>query len=238
MIYKTENIINFRDLGGHKCAGGITAYGNIFRCGIPKDPTESDLAFLREKGIGTVIDLRGYGEAREMPSFFKDSAEFVYHNISLLEANPALAKRTNPLWEMYISALENYAEGFAKVFRIIGETPGPLVFHCFLGKDRSGMLAALLLGSAGVDREEILSDYEISFENLIGFVRREIEADSGLIWEQDISRLRSDRENMERMLDFLDEKYSGINGYLRSTGLTDDEIGLAAGKLIPGKEIR
>ena len=89
-----ENIVNCRDLGGYPCRGGaVTQFGRLLRCGIPRDPTPNDMEKLQEIGIKTVIDLRGDREAVERPSAFLNCPDFTYHQISLLEVNPAI---TNP----------------------------------------------------------------------------------------------------------------------------------------------
>ena len=231
-VYSTENIINCRDLGGYACKGGVTAPGRAIRCGIPKDPTENDIRILKEAGVKTVIDLRGVQEARNMPSLFADGSIFDYHHVTLLEANPALTSLDLPVWRMYMISLEEHGDGYAKALRIIMNLDEPFLFHCFLGKDRTGLLSAILLSCAGVSREDILRNYECSFDLFKPFVEREIAMKTGLIWEQDISRLMSDRENLGRALDCVDEKYGGISGYLGYIGFNDEEIDKIGKKLL------
>ncbi len=217
-VYKTERLINCRSLAGYACAGGVTSRCAV-RCGVPSGADEADFALIKELGIKTVIDLRGDKEAAERPSPFAGREGIDCLHFSLLEASPTLNARMLPMWEVYKMSLTGYADNYARLLGAISDLDSPFLFHCFLGKDRTGILSALLLGIAGADREDILRDYEISFPLIEPFIRRETEADSGLIWEQDISRLRSDRENMERTLDWLGEEYNGISGYLRYAGL-------------------
>jgi len=222
--YITENIINCRDLGGYVCDGGITAYGRALRAGVARDPSESDLEILRKIGIKTVIDLRGDEEAQDMPSFFKDNAEFEYHHVSLLETNPAFAKVEMSMPEMYKMCLNDYKENFAKVLRIIASLDGPFMFHCFCGKDRTGMLAALMLSAAGVDRVDIVADYEVSYTYIKPFIEKEIREKTGLIWDGAYSRFFSHAENMELILDYIDLEFAGAKGYFKKIGLTEEEI--------------
>ncbi len=231
-VYKTQNIINCRDLGGYACPGGVTADGKAIRCGIPKDPTEDDIRILKEAGVRSVIDLRGVQEAENMPSLFADGSIFDYYHVTLLEANPSLTSLDLPVWRMYRISLEEHGDGYAKVLRIIMSLDEPFLFHCFLGKDRTGLLSAILLSCAGVSREDILRNYECSFDLLRPFVEREIAMKTGLIWEQDISRLMSDRENLDRVLDYLGEKYGGIHGYLKYIGFNDEEMDKIGKKLL------
>ncbi len=230
-IYETENIINCRDLGGYEGALGTTLTGRAVRCGIPVAPSSSDIELLKNLGIKTVIDLRGSMEVIESPSVFYNRRDFDYHNISLLETNPAFAGSDIPMWEMYVYSLENNKRGYADAIRLFTRTKGPVMFHCFLGKDRTGLLAALLLSCAGVGRDDIVDDYSASYELIEPFVTREIELNTGLVWETDVSRLRSDPENMELLLDYIDEEYTCVKDYLLDTGLSEGEIEAAGRKL-------
>ncbi len=222
-FYKTENAINFRDMSGYPCKNGFTG-GRIFRCGMPLDPSDKDIELFLKLGIKTVIDFRGEEEADERPSRLETDERFDYHNISLLEANPAFNKENRPLWDMYIYSLTAYGENYARVFRLMVSTDEPLLCHCFLGKDRTGVLCALLLDAAGVSRENILKDYSLSYPLSMDFLDREIKGKTGLIWEQDVSRLRSDKLYISKTMDYIDEAFGGTKGYLKHIGLTEDEI--------------
>lgn len=231
-IYEADNLINFRDLGGYACKGGITRDGQFFRCGIPRDPTDRDLRLMKELGIKTIIDLRGIEEAKDRPSTFTDNPDFDFYHISLLEANPALSKSGIPLCEMYAMSMKDYSEGYRNVFRLISELDGPFMFHCFLGKDRTGILSALLLSEAGVSREDIIDNYVISYDLFKDYIENEIRNNTGLIWEQDISRFKSERETIEGILDYIDNEFGSTRKFLKYTGLTDAEIDKAIGKII------
>ena len=203
-VYKTRNIVNCRDLGGYESPRGVTASGRVLRCGIPKTPADSDIEMLKNLGIKTVFDLRGINEAAEAPSYFEGNKDFEYINIPLLEANPALNDINLPVWKMYAISLDGFKDGYRELFERIGKCETPFLYHCFLGKDRTGIVTALLLGAAGVDREAIISDYELSFDCLKPFLEWEIENKTGLIWEQDISRLQSRREYIADTLKYID----------------------------------
>ena len=230
-VYNTRNIVNCRDLGGYESPRGVTAGGRVLRCGIPKTPADSDIETLKELGIKTIFDLRGINEAAEAPSYFESDSSFNYFNIPLLEANPALNDINLPVWKMYAMSLDGFKDGYRELFTRIGECETPFLYHCFLGKDRTGIVTALLLGAAGVDRETIIADYCLSFEYLKPFLEREIKNKTGLIWEQDISRLQSKREYIEDTLKYIDEEYGGINAYLLSAGLSEKQIERAVDRL-------
>ncbi len=222
--YLTENIINCRDLGGYPCRNGVTAFGRALRCGIPQNPTEKDIEILKKIGIKTIIDLRGNIEAKERPSYFTNRSDFDYHHITLLETNPALVKKSVDIVELYKKCLNEYKENFAAVLRIISNLNEPFLFHCFLGKDRTGLLAALLLSAAGVAKEDIIADYQVTYTYIIDFYRREAASGSGLIWESDENNLRSLPEFMNGVLTCIEDEFGGVDGYFRYIGLSENEI--------------
>ncbi|MBO5859484.1 MAG: tyrosine-protein phosphatase [Clostridia bacterium] len=230
--YAGENIINCRDLGGYVCDGGVTKYGIALRAGVMRDPDEKDLANLEKFGVKTIIDLRGIEEAECMPSYFKDNSDYSYYHYPLLEANPAMAKSKAPMSDLYMDCLKNYSENVAAVMKLIASLDEPFMFHCFCGKDRTGMVSALLLSAAGVCKEDIIADYEVSYTYIKPFIHREIENKSGLIWEGSYERFYSYGENMEIILDFIDKEFGGVVGYLRRIGLSEQEIEALRCKLV------
>ncbi|HOO26799.1 MAG TPA: tyrosine-protein phosphatase [Clostridiales bacterium] len=221
-----DYIENFRDLGGYPLEnGGVTKFGRLYRCGIPRDPSEEDMKKVCELGIKNIIDLRGDGEASMMPSaFLKNSCGINYKQISLLEVNPAAGAPAVTLSDIYIHSVEEYKENYAKVFKLLSQAEAPTVFHCFLGKDRTGIVASMLLKLAGVLMEDITADYQISRTYLEPFYQRELENDTGLIWESEDDHLMSKPENIINLHMYLDATYGGTAGYLAATGLGKEEI--------------
>ena len=220
-----DNIVNCRDLGGYVCEdGSVTQFGRLWRCGIPRDPTANDMQILQDHGIKTIIDLRGDMEAVERPSAFLKHPEFSYHQISLLEVNPAITDNCVLLCDIYKKSIEKYSANYARVFKTLAVIETPAIFHCFLGKDRTGILASMLLTLAGVYREDVIADYQVSGTYLYPFYIREMEEDTGLIWENNDDHLFSEPKNIEMLHDYMEEKYGGVAGYLLAAGVTQDEI--------------
>ena len=144
---------------------------SLIRCGIPLPPTANDYALLRRLGVRAVVDLRGRGEAAQYPSPFADDPAFAYYHIPLYEANPACAEDDLPLTALYREILTAFGDGFAAVLRLLPTLPQPFLFHCFCGKDRTGLLSALLLAAAGVDATDILADSRSPSPTLSPFLR-------------------------------------------------------------------
>lgn len=223
--YITENIVNCRDLGGYPTLdGGVTLFGKALRCGILGNPTEKDLETLKKFKIKTVIDLRGNSEKADMPDVFEFLPEYDYHHISLLETNPMFSKKCTDMCEMYILSLTEYKENYARALRLVSRLEEPFLFHCFAGKDRTGLLAAMLLGAAGVCREDIVADYQVSFTYFLPAYEREVKANSGIIWEKNPAKFYSDPAVIQRILDYFDSEFGGIIGYFKFIGLNENEI--------------
>lgn len=218
----TQTIVNCRDLGGYPCKGGVTQYGRVLRCGVPGVPTQADFDLLREYGIKSVIDLRGDGEAHEMPSAFPE-AGFDYHRASLFEANPAAMGKVNDMSDLYLYCMREYRENIRAVLSLIASFNHPFLVHCFLGKDRTGILCASLLAAAGVAREDIIADYVLSEVYLKPFYNYNFEHNTGLLWEADATRLASSAKSIERVLDTVDAEFGGFGGYFTAIGLTEQE---------------
>ncbi len=155
MIYHCENIINFRSPGGYVTKhGGIrTSDRYIFRGAIPTQYSETDLQFLKKLGITRFIDLRTEHEAIENPFAYKD--DFQYFNFSINDVGfPADSSK---MGDAYVNILRN--QRISKVLETIADTSGGVFIGCSLGKDRTGVVMALLLGIAGVNRDDIIADY-------------------------------------------------------------------------------
>ena len=225
-----ENIQNCRDLGGYPIkGGGFTKYGRLLRCGRPRASTPNDMEFFRDYGIKNVFDLRGDSEAITMPSEFENQPGINYYHFSLLEINPASPHMELTMPEIYVTSLSkgNYARLFSELSRV----DAPSMFHCFLGKDRTGITAALILHLTGVYFEDIVADYRLSSSYLEPFYRREIEKKTGLVWESDMSHLGAPAENITAVFEYLFRRYGSVEDYFVSAGLTADEID-AVGRIL------
>ncbi len=113
---------------------------------------------------------------------------------------------------------------------IAAAPPAPLLFHCVAGKDRTGLIAALLLALADVTPQAIARDYSISSENLrdgyLQALRRQ------LIRERIVEALRCPEEGAHNMLKFLAEA-GGVRVYLAQIGLSEEQIARLRARLRP-----
>ena len=221
---KLENIINCRDLGGYVCKDGVTKFGRFLRCGIPDTPTSDDIVEIVKYGVKTVIDLRGDWECEHIPSVFQFLDRVDYHHVCLFEINAALSNEFDGTIEKsYELSIEKYKHRYAEVLKIIADAQeGCILFHCFFGKDRTGMLSTLLLHIAGADREDIIADYQLSYTYILPYIEKERKNPDGNMWETDESNLLSKPSTIISLLNFIDHKYGSVDNYLDNIGITQE----------------
>jgi protein-tyrosine phosphatase len=237
-----EGLLNVRDLGGHPTEdGGETAFGAIVRADSVRRLTDAGWASLVDYGVRTIVDLRTDEELAADPpaevpvqvvhveTLEEDADVFAQADKASEEAvDSSMATR-----DVYLIFLERFAENFAGAIREVARAPeGGVVVHCAGGKDRTGLVTALLLRLAGVGVEEIAADYALSEERLKP--RHEIWlAEAGTEAERErIRRIsRTPAEAMIHVLGELERRHGSIEGYLRAGGLTDEDLALARARL-------
>lgn len=220
---------NIRDLGGYARPDGTTTqWGRLLRGEALHYLTNASVAKLLESNLALVIDLRGPHETSETPHPFRDHLAVAYSNIPLFDAlSPIAPSKTGfDMAARYRDALDNCGPQLTAVLRaIIAARPGVVLFHCTAGKDRTGIIAALLLVLAGVSRADVATDYALTAaaEGLIDQLRaRALTAGAA---PDHIERvLASDESTMLTLLDHLDTAHGGIDDYLATLGLTPAEV--------------
>lgn len=225
---------NVRDLGGYTTRDGrTTRWGILLRAdslhALAPETQEALLAY----GVRTILDLRNATETENWPNPFTASDRVRYLNLNLSSnpAAPTAAPATRTLFDLeivYRRLLDNAQAGLATVLTTLAE-PGalPAMIHCMAGKDRTGLVAALLLAIAGVPNETIAEDYALTSTFLTEEYRagaRRRAAMYGFEWEQYQRLLGCPPEYMLRTLAYLDARHGGIDGYLRSIGLAESHI--------------
>jgi protein-tyrosine phosphatase len=220
-----EGLQNFRDLGGYPTSRGTTTrWGLVFRADSLHKVTAADLEVFAALGMRRVFDLRGDEERARDPNPFESI------QLALIgqprEEQPRRAvdglqdavDGERVLRDLYVGMLEHSA---TLIGRLLSDMAGagalPAVFHCHAGKDRTGVVAALLLLALGVDREVVLDDYELTRR----YRRLEHQADSyerlvalGMAPEAAAGVLTTPRWAMRDTIDAVDEIHGGIEAYL------------------------
>ncbi|WP_214321507.1 tyrosine-protein phosphatase [Nonomuraea sediminis] len=161
-----ERLHNFRDLGGYPTADGRRVrLGRLYRSDSLGKLGGADWDRFLELGIGTVIDLR-YPWEVDRWGRVPDGPE--YHNLSI-EHRPydqaALGPEVDPVDYLAERFAEVTADGVAEIrqaLEVIAAADEPVVFHCASGKDRTGIVAALVLSLLGVEEDTVVEDFALT----------------------------------------------------------------------------
>jgi protein-tyrosine phosphatase len=230
-----EGCLNVRDLGGHRTDDGAeTLYGAIVRADSVRQLTDAGWAAAVSYGVTSLVDLRTDAELEADPpvevpidvahvSFFDDDPEVFTEVEAVSAAAPDLASATR---DVYLVFLERFGANVAAAMSAVARAPdGAVVVHCMGGKDRTGLLTALLLHVAGVDDEEIAADYALSEVRLQP--RHDLwleEAGSEAERERIRRIMATPAESIVGVLHELRQRYGSVEGYLRAGGLDDADL--------------
>jgi protein-tyrosine phosphatase len=219
---------NIRDLGGYATIdGGSTAWRRMLRSDSLHKLDEAGVEALLSHGLVAVIDLRHGNELESAPNPFATRQGVHYTNINLLadlmpRADAVYEDDIDVLLELYVRTIDERRPLIREALEAIASAPeGAVLFHCAAGKDRTGIMAAILLGIAGVQRDLILDDYELTAIQikpaLADYERRALERGQDLRSLHAI--MASRRETMSALLDHIDARYGGLTAYLDEAGL-------------------
>lgn len=220
--YNFENILNCRDIGGYPTPDGVTKFGRFLRCGIVQRPQDWEIDKLNELGIGTSIDLRGTYEAEETPLNLERLNGADIYNLPLFEFNVATKEGMNlPLAQIYAEIADNQMYNIARVLNTVADAKdGIIMYNCFFGKDRTGILTMLLLSIAGVSKEDIIADYQQTYT----YIKPYILTHSDILWDTNSEKHYSLPETMEELIERIEAKHGSILGYIKAAGVSNEAI--------------
>ena len=163
-----ERVFNVRDLGGLPTLDGRTVRsGAVYRADGVNRLDGDDLEVAKALGLRTVVDLRTHGEVEHRGRFPDEHIPVQWHHLPVLEqmwserALQATDGAVAFLRDRYLDMLIEGGASIARTVELVADE-SPLLFHCSAGKDRTGVVAAVILGLVGVGREEIAADYHLS----------------------------------------------------------------------------
>ena len=222
-----ESVRNFRDLGGYQTLGGHKlAWRRLFRSATLRHVSKHDLTRLREEtGLISVIDLRNASELERWGIGFLNELGFQYYNVPFITGSGdsnkeiELFREYTNMGEVYLFFIRHkeYGRRVVEALRIIAEPENhPVVFHCTAGKDRTGVLAAIVLSVLGIKDDDIVEDYTLSAPYM-----RELVNDPEMA--EDVKDLPSYfweavPESMSLFLSMLKREYGSARGYAEEHG--------------------
>ena len=214
---------NTRDLGGYCTEDGYSTNWHVFLRSTPlSDLDDDDRMMLRDVGLKMVIDLRSDLELERQPTDLTSMPEVSYMHCPLF-VNQEITKgklRVVDFKKLYVMIAEESQTQIARVFQLLADCGGACLFNCTAGKDRTGIIAALILSSMKVYHDDIVAEYQVS-QTYIRKVFARIDEIASDVFKQ-ISN--SDVENIEYFLQHLTNKYGGTAEYLKNIGVTDSQI--------------
>jgi protein-tyrosine phosphatase len=254
MTVKLKSVLNFRDVGGIPVNDGVfVREGIIFRSASPDRISRKEFGLINELGIGTIFDLRADRE-RNRRNGELDKIEVITLPLDFEEKTrellwPLLYKK-NPEKEIDAISASLYIEildASGPVLRSILEkaancSQGAILIHCQAGKDRTGIIAALIQMALGVGRETIVTEFLKSNDELLPFFRKMLLIrkilrfgflPSGTI----LYAIRVKQANIESVIDRVNNHYGGIEQYMANAGIDKDIIAAFRNRMLPGQSL-
>jgi protein-tyrosine phosphatase len=234
-----QGSFNFRDLGGYPGSGGrLTRWGRLYRADALHELTVEDVVNLRHLGLRTIVDLRTERELARSGRGPLEPEDVAFHHLAVVkegvrgdgtadraadgESVAAPAPAGDDLAERYLWYLDVGRASLVESLTMLGgEEHYPLVFHCAAGKDRTGVLAALILSILGVEREVIVADYVITAERLRFIMERWL-ADPEFaerMAKVPATRFSVEAPTMEGFLDQMQVRYGGARQWALDAGV-------------------
>jgi protein-tyrosine phosphatase len=230
-----RSVRNFRDIGGiPTICNGIIKQGIVFRSASPDCISKEDIIRLRELNIRTIIDLRAQHE-------IKKRRKSIDHTVNLslpLDFQQTTRERLKPYLykkgtekiladisnQLYLDILDASAPAFRQIVELLASGKGsPVLIHCFAGKDRTGIMIALILLALGTDRQFIVDDFLKSNDALIPYFRkmlllRKIITFGFFPSQRMLYIITVKQRNIDSIIERVMNHYGGIEGYLASAG--------------------
>ncbi len=225
-----EGCFNFRDLGGYPARDGrAVKWRRLFRSDALDHMTEGDVEYVANTlGVVTVVDLRNPDQGQNCPF---PSAQ--YHNIPFLEGIPTGVLRDTDqdpverLTATYLWILRNAGERIGDALTTLAKGDSlPAVVHCSAGKDRTGVLSALVLGILGVSQKDIIEDYTTTNQVITEIIHR-LSAVPGNehLRSRPATYFQAHPKVMEVVLAEIQSVYGDAVNYVKAHGVSESTIG-------------
>jgi hypothetical protein len=227
-----EGCLNFRDLGGYPTVDGrVVRWRQVFRSDALHLLTPADVGQLRDElRIRDVIDLRSSAEVRSEGQGPLAAEDVRFHHVPLFDGEVRMEDRERAaqisLADRYVFLAELAGERIARVVSTVAAAGAGAVFHCAAGKDRTGVISAILLGLLGVSDDVIVADYVATRENLDAIVDRlnALEGYRAMLAALPPDTMHAEPETMLEFLARLRAAHGSIEDYVLQAGVASAAI--------------
>ena len=216
-----ETTLNTRDLGGYKTSNGkVTIFNRIYRSDYGKEPPNNkDIQLLLSHKINTIIDMRSIKDStNNIKNYFENLKDFNYYNYPIEEGSQ-IPKTINDVPKSYIEIA--YSKNIKNILEKIANSKNGIMINCSAGKDRTGVVTAIIFMICDVTKDEIIKDYMISKECL---KEKFIEIKNNYP-DIDINIIIPHETYIINFMDLFYKRFGDINNYLKWIGLSiNDKI--------------
>jgi len=187
---------------------------------------------MRAYGVRLVVDLRTEAELLRAPNPLARTPAPAYINLPLID-DPMMLKidTASGMLERYVMMLDERPHSFRAVFELLARTEGAVVVHCFAGKDRTGLVAAMMLELAGVPHDSIGRDFAESEIHLATRFEEWLAAAAPQRRAAMRDDLRCPPDRILGALDHVRSRWGGVVGYLEAAGVSPIDIDRLCSKL-------
>lgn len=221
---------NVRDAGGYETQDGrFIKPRTLFRADSLHALTPDDQNAVAALGLRTMIDLRREEERAADPNPFAETPTVAYQHLPLHPGWSTILEhgKPNDLAHLYQAIIDNAQAGIFRVMSTVANQDAfPLLVHCQIGKDRTGIITALLLSVAKVPYETIIADYALSHHYLQPIFEkyRQNSQQNGFDMVLFEKLVQSPPQVMAATLAHLDDCYGGPWAYLRQIGMSEAQL--------------
>jgi protein-tyrosine phosphatase len=238
-VIELQGCLNFRDLGGYPTRGGRRMRWRwLFRSDGLHHLTAADVAVLRDElGIDEVIDLRSSAEVRTDGIGPLEGERIRRHHLPLFDSDvvrQSQADSVHTLADRYFLLAEFAKQAIARVIETLASAGGPAVYHCAAGKDRTGVISAVLLGLLEVPDEIVVADYAATQQNLDAIIERlmSTEGYQTMLSALPPDTLHAQPETMITLLERIRDTYGSMREYALAIGVSPESIERLEGRLL------